>query len=527
MRVEGTKMKRIATDRSRIETYQHCRRQRWYEYHQDGVGIVPVKKALALAVGGAVHKGLETLLRGSAAVNWAALEENAVAAALADFASFKGGNLDIGGEVIARPPSDGSGDVDEAQVAAASVVPAPYDDYLYREQSALVEALVRAYARRRLRPLLEEFEVLEVEREGEWKLADLVTTHRLSGRDVEIDAWGEVVFLSRPDALLRSRADNSLVLLSFKTTGQWDDRKRRDAEHDMQGLSEGIEIERRLGEWYEYVTQNPQHWQRKWDQIIPPATFSYLNGCTAPPRILAIRYEYLLKGERWKDKDLAARYSIDWARSQRSHLIRPHVCVSTPSRGANAGAFQIGDLCWSSEFHMEDGRASKLAWQNWDGRLVTDLDMTVREWIDKLDTAVETLSPADSTLGTEPSPLGWSSDAQAVGYTPKHPLDAVFLPPMTVYRNDDDLRDLIEQMEAQETTVAEHVAAVETSTSEDERRSLLNRHFPQTRRACEYPSTCAYVRVCYGGEDIRREPLGSGLFRLREANHPREKEFRE
>ena len=40
-----------------------------------------------------------------------------------------------------------------------------YEAYLMAEQSALVEGMVRAYARRRLRPLLEEFEVLEVERE--------------------------------------------------------------------------------------------------------------------------------------------------------------------------------------------------------------------------------------------------------------------------------------------------------------------------------------------------------------------------
>jgi hypothetical protein len=46
------------------------------------------------------------------------------------------------------------------------------EKFLETEQRALIEAMVRAYARRRLQPLLEEFEALEVEREGEWLLGE-------------------------------------------------------------------------------------------------------------------------------------------------------------------------------------------------------------------------------------------------------------------------------------------------------------------------------------------------------------------
>lgn len=479
-------MRRIGTDRSRIECYQHCERERWLTYHESGTGIVPVRKSLALAVGGAVHKGLEQLLLG-------ANEDVAVEFALTDFSKFQQGALDIGSEVtVGAIAASADGDGGDALLAAAPVVPAPYEDYLYREQAALVEGMVRAYARRRLRPLLEEFEVLEVEREGEWLLySQPGMTHLLHGDGSQtVRQAYELSFLSRPDALLRSRADGSLVLLSYKTTGAWDDRKARDAQHDMQGLSEGIEIERRLGE-----------------------------------RILAVRYEYLLKGERWKDKALAARYSIDWARSQKSPLIRAYQAVSKPQRSATS--YKVGDLCWSWDYMVEGGQTSKLAWQNWESRLVTELGMTVREWIDKLDSAAETVEPGDATLGIEPRTVGWSSDAQAIGYTTRHPLDSVFLAPITVYRNDDELRDLVEQIEAQETRVAEAVAEVQACGDEDEKRSALNRLFPQTRRACEYPSTCAFVKVCYGGEDIRREPLASGLYRRREPNHPKEAEFHE
>ena len=48
-----------------------------------------------------------------------------------------------------------------------------------------------------------------------------------------------------------------------------------------------------------------------------------------------------------------------------------------------------------------------------------------------------------------------------------------------------------------------------------------------SRRACEYPSTCNFCAkgqdVCFGGEDLRRDPLGSGKFRRREPHHAAER----
>lgn len=525
-------MIRVGTDRSRIEVAQRCARLRWLEYHEQGTGIGPVKKALPLVVGGSVHVGLATLLalaqpsfaRGSFDHDRGSIEERAVAAALADFSGHKDA-LDVGGEATVPLGGglDASGDnmsdfgaiVETKAAVTVGVAPNAYDAFLAKEQAALVEAMVRAYARRRLRPLLEEFEVLEVEREGEWELASWDICVRCKGKvhwseEAEGDevphnvftcsACGyslsenggkcELMFLSRPDAVLRHRGDGHLEILSYKTTGAWDQRKERDALRDMQGLSEGVEVERRLGQ-----------------------------------RILAIRYEYLLKGERWRDKRLAAETGLDWARTQKSHLIRQYVAVSTPSKGKSAGAFGVGDVCWSFDYHQEDGAASKLAWQNWDSRPVWEQPGGVKAWIDLLDASAVTMSGEDSTVGMAPREMGWSGPAQAVGLTARHPLDAVFVAPMTVYRNDDDLRDMVEQVEAQEVGIAEAVAVVGGAGNEDQRRSLLNRHFPQTRRACEYPATCAMTRICWGGEEIRRDPVATGLFVPRVPNHPREAEY--
>ena len=510
-------MKRVHTDRSRIQDFQRCPRLRFLSYHQNGLGLSSVRTPLPLSVGSSVHCGLAVLLHegqqlynGPDTVGLAftrelrSLEDHAVAMALADFAQY---TLD--------PPDA------ERQVNAAP----DFDDYLKQDQSALVESLVRAYSRRRLRPLLEQFEVLEVEREGQWQLAEVShdwVQDSMVGEDdcrhcriCGVEAYiaipkndylcYELRFMSRPDALLRERASNELYLLSYKTTGSWDARKARDAEHDMQGLSEGVEVERRLAEWWDKYTSK--------GMVVAgcPAMTKFLQSCSAPPRILGIRYEYLLKGERWRDKDLSARFGFD-ARVQRSHLIRGYL---------NAG-MAAGDEQWNHawEYLKPDGsgETSKLNYRQWHSEPVWT-HMPIARWIDMLDDA--------AMLSVEGADRGYQCAAQATGTTQTHPLDDVFIPPLVVYRNSDDLRDWVESTEYQEREVAEHVALVEAAQDEGEKRSLLNRYFPMTRRACSYPTECAFSKsVCYAGAEAKEDPLSTGLFQIRVANHPIETEGR-
>ena len=242
--------------------------------------------------------------------------------------------------------------------------------------------------------------------------------------------------------------------------------------------------------------------------IIPDATIAYLRALPAPPRILGIRYEYLLKGARYADRDLSSRFGLNvWA--QRSHLIRAY------SDGA-------GRWCWSYDYLKDDGAASKLYYKKWRPRAIWE-DMPIRQWIDLLDTTEMAMSAYDSTVGQEPREMGYRSEAQAEGFTATHPLDDVFPAPLPVYRSDDQLRDWIEQVEAQERRVAEAVAEVGSAADEGERRSRLNVLFPQSRKSCSYPTECPMTRVCYGGDDIRQDPVGSGLYKVRECNHAQEK----
>ena len=188
---EGTTMTHTTyTDRSRVESFQRCNRLRFLQYHEAGVGLEPARQSLPLAVGLAVHKGLETLLRASmTTMSPETAEHDAVAAALADFATHRSALALDTAEEAARATSALGVSMTE-QLAATAVdlgmspddpslvalhdiqrnAAAEFDEWLWQEQAALCEGLVRAYARRRLLPLLEEFEVLEVEREGDWSL---------------------------------------------------------------------------------------------------------------------------------------------------------------------------------------------------------------------------------------------------------------------------------------------------------------------------------------------------------------------
>jgi hypothetical protein len=491
---------KVWTDRSRYITAERCKRRRWYEYHEGGMGIRSASQPLPLAVGGAVHAGLASLLLGAS-------EEDAVACALAEFAQYTPAlELDSGEQATFTPPAAGE-DPALADMLVASK--GRFDAYLVAEQTALVEALVRAYARRRLRPLLEQYEVLEVEREGQWTLWDGKGEDDMGKYQKNYSLW----FMSRPDALLLDRQSRHLFILSFKTTGGWDVRKARDIEHDMQGLSEGIEVERRLAEWWHEARDTirlPGPWAK--EKGMSMEMWNYLTDCTAPPRILGIRYEFLLKGDRRSDKELQQEIGLD-VRAQRSHLIRGYL-----NKGMTAGDAQWN---WSFQYLKEGGEASRLYAKNWPSAPVWE-HMTIKEWIDKLDATAELVVADADASGMSVQQAGWSSPAQATGTTATHPLDDAFIPPIIVYRSEDDLRDLVEQMEASEVRIADGAAAVNAASDDGEKRHLLNVHFPMSRHSCEYPSQCPFAKVCFGSEELRRDPMASGMFVPREPNHPQE-----
>jgi hypothetical protein len=632
-------MKKIYIDRSRNLDYARCPRLRYNTYHEgpSHIGIQPVRKSIHLVLGGAVHVGMEHLLReGQQSVTYLGqryglelpraldrffhgssdnpgqisaryIEDEAVKAALVDLsestahgveldelekvntqatieqltknpAAAKGessidcgqfggsdsaiviefGDFEVGkgtfkeqleksveierifdkwdktlkdpkmdddwgkpiviGEPEAIQLGDG-GDLMSRDLAAINVANADQaagmDDYLRGELAAQVEGMVRAYARRRLRPLLEQFEVMEVEREGEWKLGEVGSVDgfcdfsdggfcwhcRRNINDVSFEdeskscpASAELWFMSRHDALLRERSTNFLYLLSFKTAGQWDRRKEQEAQIDMQGLSEAVDVDNRLSlAWYKIHadTQPTEDWDI--NNVADDNVQRWLMTLPSPPRILGVRYEYLLKGPRRQDKkdaEMPGRYVAD------TPLIRAY----------KQDGITSDDRRWAHSYDWFNlaGQGKRLDYRSWKKAPVWK-SMPIAKWIDMLDAGL-----------VQPE----AYDANG------HPVDVLaeqFVEPVTVFRNDDDLRDMLEQMEAQEVKVAVDVARVQAVADDAAaKRSALNRLFPQNRRSCVYPGKCSSFELCYGSQTLREDPIGSGLYQIRSVNHPQE-----
>jgi hypothetical protein len=349
--------------------------------------------------------------------------------------------------------------------------------------------------------------VLEVEREGKWVLSEWeeIDDKRPNYKHNERLWW-----MSRHDALLLDRVSGDLVIDSAKTTGKMDGRKLRDAQRDMQGLSEGVDIERRLGELWRALHNNEMPDSNEMPEIKSRAMYDYLRDLPAPPRISAVRYDYTLKGERDRaDSSRPSRIATAtaqktdwrWAGVTQSKLLYPWV-----KQGMTPADVE---LAHSFAFVNDQGDDKKLYWKDWNQQPVWESGPeAVAFWVDSLDKG--TTQP----LARQPGDLARSQDV----------LGDICIPPVLVQRNDDDLRDWLEQTEAQEVQTIRDAARVRATEGEAEKRTALNILFPQHRQSCSYPSECSFARVCYGGEDIRRDPLATGWFKVREPNHPQEVE---
>lgn len=598
------------TSRSMVQLHQRCRRARWLANYEGaaGVGLEPRRKSIHLVVGSAVHAGLGTLLRDgqefydkwmanfsdypNAATEvweqqpqWREIEDQAVAAALVDFAKeFGDGGVELDPEEAAAGAGggqDGAGNLvqitgldilkgqlrwslqqedspiviefgdfgdfgggmqvgvdmaapgmDVTVVATMTVRPPQQTatEYLREELSSLIEGMVRAWSRRRWRQLLTDFEVLEIEREGAWKLADIDLdpnpdcplclgrgAHAITGMTTD---WGRsqsvmcectkgaLHFQSRHDALLLERSTGYLYLQSFKTTGTWDRRKELDAQVDMQGLSEGVDVERRFEEAWkllkdqltEDLPEDLDRSQKAWlAENVSLRVQQWLSEQPDPPRILGVRYEYLLKGMRKRDKKDATNPD--------RYVQESILCRAWKQEGITS---EDRRWAWTYDWQDQTGKGRRLPWQSWQKAAVWK-QMTVADWVDKLDRG-EVQPDALDERGEVMDALG-----------------SQFVPVIVVYRNQDEALDLLEQLEAQEVEVVKAVAAVREAEAREGyvgKRSALNKYFGQTRTACSYPGLCEFRSTptkpgfCFGSADPYRESAVLEHFKERVPNHP-------
>lgn len=166
-------------DRSRVESRQDCARMRFWNYDYDGTGIARSTGALPLINGTTIHAAHARLLS-SMDIEWV------IQLARAEY---------------------------RAEVEAKGVWGENDTEGLIREQTAMLEGLVRLWAMWRLPAILEEYELAvfggqpAIEQAWEWQMAP------------------GLVQRVRMDAILRRRGDGLLHILDYKTAayigGDW------------------------------------------------------------------------------------------------------------------------------------------------------------------------------------------------------------------------------------------------------------------------------------------------------------------
>jgi hypothetical protein len=354
--------------------------------------------------------------------------------------------------------------------------------YGMEEQCALAEGLLRAWFAYEGERFLSTFEVLEVEKEGRAYLTNEYSSTVVEGsvaryeNGVHTSELREIqdnslVLMFRPDALVRERETGDLYVISWKTCSTFTKRTVDQAKHDMQSMSEVWGIE--------------QNFVR--DRLNKIDSGLHKESMFGVEKVEGVLYKFIVKGQRRKD-------NWDGLYKQGSHLVYGWVKLATEKS-------EFPEWSWCYEFETEDGKSSRLG-KGWQKKPIwSAYPGGVKAW-------VEALAKGE--------------------IFPRHvnALEAIFPQAMPVERRADEIEHWKAQVIAQEVDVEHNVQLVRSAERLPEGQTgfvnyeeLLDMNFPQHTHSCSAYSGCPFLDVCWNPE-IGRDPLGSGLYEPRSANHP-------
>ena len=201
----------IRTDRSRCEEYERCPRARYLHYEKDG-GVERVSQSVPLILGSLIHEPLSRILEPGRVDPIEAIIEEAKQKYLAT----------VGERGLFLDYFDGSD-----AMAGKVVDPTAWQ---VEEQLSLLEGIVLAWVKVRLPKILDEYDVLMVEKECPFQLSP------------------DILFMTRADAVLRRKATHELFVLNFKSTSDANSTWREQWRLDQQTLSEVLGVEAVMGE---------------------------------------------------------------------------------------------------------------------------------------------------------------------------------------------------------------------------------------------------------------------------------------
>lgn len=193
----------IFTSRSRIVSYLNCERYGYLSYDWEGTGLESVALGLPLANGIVVHDTVAPILLGESL-------DGVVHRELVKY----------------REAVRMRGVLNEPDVER---------NFLVQEQCAMLEGMIRAWFMVRYPRLKAEYDLIAVERELNWPLAE------------------DIIDQVRCDVLARRKSDGGLFYIEWKTTSGGGDEWAKQWEHNTQVLANTLAVEEMLGERVEGV----------------------------------------------------------------------------------------------------------------------------------------------------------------------------------------------------------------------------------------------------------------------------------
>lgn len=456
------------SDRSRYEQYNRCPRSEFLGYEMHGQGISGKTINVPIVIGLGVDAGVSALL-----LNKDILQVGAgISELLVDKAveiAHKQFDHDVKGSIY---------DAEDVALGGEKAIA-----FKYHESKAIVEALVRVWALLGLPRLLEDYEVIEVQREHLVALPDVPDT----------------MHMLRLDSLLRDKRQGDPYIFNLKTTRTWDRRKAANHKYDTQGLSD-------LWSTDQITATTLQQ------DIVGETIKGDSNSLFSQPKVMGSVYHYLLvgtwqKGQQFADQEAAdgesdpkpEPFAWPWMRTD---LVHPYV------RRLDTGLTREVDV---RDKLLQPACLEPHPWKVKGGMCPGGK----RHYISSKD---------DYVRGNIWDEHGWSVKRwiQVLSEREDMPLEKFLIVPEPIMRDQQQVEDWLEQYQEWNLMQAEHRHYLRsTEMTEAKFRKFLNIHYPQHFHSCNYPSRCQFVPICH---EHLRDPINSGLYKLRVAHRDAEKE---
>lgn len=457
-------MEKFFTSRTAALTYQTCARKRFLAFHYAGSGLATETLNINLLTGSAIHRGLQHLL---------------------DHCRLDHPDGDFEEKCI-----------DQAVVHAVELWRSSITEHslsLYSseennrawviaEHECLIEGLIRVFAIRRLRDLLEEYEVLEVEHE-----------------EIYEDFSPLVTFLGKADGLFKRKIDNKLIVLSIKTASEFANVTIRNILHDMQGCSEWTIIQDRLDKAWTYsqgLDENDVFWN----------DYNWMRDLEEKPQVYAVQYEHLITGKRREyptKSGFYARYNF---------LIHPLAYI--PQTGFQLGSMQFVTKASEYKWKIKSGKQPK-GWEKVD----IWANIGIKNWIQML--ATGKIQPEEG----DPFIVRIDEETKEISSGCLHTSELIIRTPeeleewkvSTAYQEEKIVANL-EQLNL----IAKRCKENPSGCGWENFQVELQKLFPKVTQNCHdyYGRDCQFVPVCHFGLDLNDS---SHLFTSRESHHEAER----